>query len=73
MRRASLEDVYLDLLDEEADDMRLLAHQLFWDQRIFWRNRESAVFVFLFPILLYLLLSTVYDGDVPRHGRPPTT
>lgn len=50
--------------------MRLLAHQLLWDQRVFWRNRESAVFVFLFPILLFLLLSTVYDGDY--RGRPST-
>ena len=50
--------------------MRLLAHQLLWDQRIFWRNRESSVFVFLFPILLFLLLSTVYGGDF--RGRPST-
>ena len=50
--------------------MKLLAHQLLWDQRIFWRNRESAVFVFLFPILLFLLLSTVYGGDF--RGRPST-
>jgi len=50
--------------------VRLLAHQLFWDQRVFWRNRESAVFVFLFPILLFLLLSTVYGGDY--RGRPST-
>ena len=50
--------------------MRLLVHQLRWDQLVFWRNRESAVFVFLFPILLFLLLSTVYDGDY--RGRPST-
>lgn len=50
--------------------MRLFVHQLVWDQRTFWRNRESAVFVFLFPILLYLLLSTVYGGDY--RGRPST-
>jgi ABC-2 type transport system permease protein len=50
--------------------MRLFAHQLRWDQRVFWRNRESAVFVFLFPILLFLLLSTVYGGTY--RGRPVT-
>ena len=50
--------------------MTLFGHQLLWDQRIFWRNRESAVFVFLFPILLYLLLSTVYGGEF--RGRPAT-
>ncbi len=50
--------------------MRALAHQLRWDQRVFWRGRENAVFVFLFPILLYLLLSTVYSGEY--RGRPTT-
>jgi ABC-2 type transport system permease protein len=50
--------------------VRLLVHQLRWDQLVFWRNRESAVFVFLFPILLFLLLSTVYGGTY--RGRPVT-
>jgi ABC-2 type transport system permease protein len=50
--------------------VRLLLHQLRWDQVVFWRNRESAVFVFLFPILLFLLLSTVYGGTY--RGRPTT-
>jgi ABC-2 type transport system permease protein len=50
--------------------VRLLLHQLRWDQLVFWRNRESAIFVFLFPILLFLLLSTVYGGTY--RGRPST-
>ena len=50
--------------------MSVLAHQIRADQLIFWRGRESAVFVFLFPVLLFLLLSTVYDGDY--RGRPNT-
>ena len=44
--------------------MRLFLHQVRAEQRIFWRGRETAVFVFLFPILLFLLLSAVYDGEV---------
>jgi ABC-2 type transport system permease protein len=48
----------------------MLAHQVRADQLIFWRGRESAVFVFLFPVLLFLLLSTVYSGDY--RGRPLT-
>lgn len=43
--------------------MRLFAHQLRAEQLIFWRSREAAIFVFLFPILLFLLLSTVYEGE----------
>ena len=50
--------------------MTLFAHQVRADQLVFWRGRESAVFVFLFPVLLYLLLSTVYSGDY--RGRPNT-
>ena len=48
--------------------MSIFAHQVRSDQLVFWRNRESAVFVFLFPVLLFLLLSTVYGGDF--EGRP---
>jgi len=48
--------------------VRLLRHQLKWEQRLFWRSRESAVFVFLFPILLFALLTAVYNGHID--GRP---
>jgi ABC-2 type transport system permease protein len=48
--------------------VRLFLHQLRADQLIFWRNRESAVFVYLFPVLLFLLLGTVYGGEY--RGRP---
>jgi ABC-2 type transport system permease protein len=48
--------------------LRLLRHQLKWEQRVFWRSREAAVFVFLFPILLFALLTAVYNGHI--YGRP---
>jgi ABC-2 type transport system permease protein len=44
--------------------MSLLRHQLRWEQRTFWRNREAAVFVFVFPPLLFLLLGALYDGSI---------
>ena len=44
--------------------MRVLAHQLAFEQRIFWRSREAAVFIFIFPILLYALLVSVYSTDI---------
>jgi ABC-2 type transport system permease protein len=44
--------------------MRLLRHQLVGEQRVFWRNREGAFFVFLFPIVFLLLLGSVYDGTI---------
>jgi ABC-2 type transport system permease protein len=48
--------------------MRLFLHQLRNEQLLFWRSREAAVFVFLFPVLLFLLLGTVYSGTY--HGHP---
>jgi len=48
--------------------MRLLAHQLRAEQLIFWRSREAAIFVFVFPILLFVLLNAVYEGESDGHA-----
>ena len=47
--------------------MRLFWHQLKAEQKAFWRSRESAIFVFLFPPLLFVLLASVF-GDGTRDG-----
>jgi ABC-2 type transport system permease protein len=44
--------------------MSVLVHQLVYEQRIFWRSREAAVFIFIFPLLLYALLASVYSDDI---------
>lgn len=43
---------------------RLFLHQLRTEQLTFWRSRESAVFVFVFPLLLYALLGAVYSDEI---------
>jgi ABC-2 type transport system permease protein len=48
--------------------VNVFTHQLRAEQLIFWRSREAAVFVFLFPILLFVLLNAVYGGE--SEGRP---
>ncbi|MSO58453.1 MAG: ABC transporter permease [Thermoleophilia bacterium] len=48
--------------------MKGFVHQFRFEQRLFWRNREAAIFVFLFPPLLYLLVAALYDGEIG--GRP---
>lgn len=49
----------------------LFLHQLRSEQLVFWRSREAAFFIFLFPLLLYVLLSSVYSGTI--YGvRAPT-
>jgi ABC-2 type transport system permease protein len=45
--------------------MRLFLHELRAQQLLFWRNREAAFFSFLFPIILLVLLGSVYgDGTI---------
>jgi ABC-2 type transport system permease protein len=48
--------------------VKLFIHQLRTEQLVFWRSREAAVFVFLFPLLLFALLTAVYNGRI--YGRP---
>jgi ABC-2 type transport system permease protein len=47
---------------------RLFLHQLRSEQLVFWRSREAAFFIFLFPLLLFLLLGSVYSGRI--YGVP---
>jgi ABC-2 type transport system permease protein len=44
--------------------MRLFLHEVGAQQRVFWRSREAALFVFLFPLLLFMLLGSVYNGRI---------
>jgi ABC-2 type transport system permease protein len=46
----------------------LFAHQLRTEQLVFWRSREAAVFIFIFPPMLFVLLGSVYDDTID--GRP---
>jgi ABC-2 type transport system permease protein len=45
---------------------RLLVHQVRSEQLVFWRSREAAFFIFLFPLLLFVLLGSVYEGKFER-------
>jgi ABC-2 type transport system permease protein len=48
--------------------VRLFVHQVRSEQLLFWRSREAAFFVFVFPLLLFVLLASVYTGKIS--GRP---
>jgi ABC-2 type transport system permease protein len=41
---------------------RLFLHQLRSEQLVFWRSREAAFFIFIFPLLLFVLLGAIYHG-----------
>ena len=71
VRRPTLEQVYLDLVDEETGRrVKLFVHQFRTEQLVFWRSREAAFFIFIFPLLLFVLLGSVYYGRLPgRAGQ----
>ena len=50
--------------------MRLFVHQLRAEQLQFWRSREAAIFIFVFPMLLFVLLGSVYNGTISGHPAP---
>jgi ABC-2 type transport system permease protein len=50
--------------------VRLFLHQLRGEQLLFWRSREAAIFTFLLPIVLFLLLGEVYRGKIDGYPAP---
>jgi ABC-2 type transport system permease protein len=48
--------------------VRVFVHELRAQQLAFWRSKEAALFIFLFPLLLYVLLGSVYNGTI--YGVP---
>jgi ABC-2 type transport system permease protein len=50
--------------------VRVFRHQLTGEQRLYWRSRELAFFTFIFPLLIFVLLGSVYGDDTIKqeHG-----
>jgi ABC-2 type transport system permease protein len=47
--------------------LRMLAHQVRYEQLSFWRNPQSAIFTFVFPVVFVVILGALF-GSV---GRSP--
>jgi ABC-2 type transport system permease protein len=47
--------------------VRLFWHQLGGEQRLFWRSKEAAIFVFILPILLFVLVGSLYGEEIEGH------
>jgi ABC-2 type transport system permease protein len=44
------------------NDLRLLWHQVRYEQLSFWRNPQSAFFTFVFPVVLITLFGALFGG-----------
>ena len=54
--------------------LALLAHQLRYDQKAFWRNPASVFFTIMFPVVVFLILAIVFDGEeIAVHGGVEAT
>lgn len=48
--------------------MRLFVHELRTQQRLFWRNREAAIFTFFLPVVFFLIFGSVYGDSTIKEG-----
>ncbi len=46
--------------------MKMFVHQLRGEQRLYWRSRELAFFTFLFPLVIFALLGSVYGDEINK-------
>jgi ABC-2 type transport system permease protein len=55
--------------------MSLVLHQFRYDQKIFWRNPASVFFTVMFPVIVFLILAIVFNGETVqvRGGIDATT
>ncbi len=55
--------------------MSLVLHQFRYDQKAFWRNPASVFFTVMFPVLVFVILAIVFEGETVhvRGGVPATT
>jgi ABC-2 type transport system permease protein len=55
--------------------MSLVLHQFRYDQRAFWRNPASVFFTVMFPVIVFVILAVVFDGETVhvRGGVEATT
>ena len=49
-------------LPRRRGTLRLLAHQVRYEQLSFWRNPQSAVFTFVFPVVFITIIGALFGG-----------
>jgi ABC-2 type transport system permease protein len=55
--------------------LALVGHQFRYDQKAFWRNPASVFFTVMFPVIVFLILAVVFNGETVnvRGGVKATT
>ncbi len=55
--------------------LALVGHQFRYDQKAFWRNPASVFFTVMFPVIVFLILAVVFNGQTVevRGGVDATT
>lgn len=55
--------------------LALVGHQFRFDQKAFWRNPASVFFTVMFPVIVFLILAVVFNGETihVRGGVEATT
>src|SRR5437588_9939074 len=53
-------------------DSTIVARQLVYEQRNFWRNPVSAFFAFLFPIIFLVVFATLFENTTAKVGAATT-
>jgi ABC-2 type transport system permease protein len=43
--------------------LALVGHQFRYDQKAFWRNPASVFFTVMFPVIVFLILAVVFNGE----------
>jgi ABC-2 type transport system permease protein len=46
----------------------MVGHQFRYDQKAFWRNPAAVFFTVMFPVIVFLILAVVFDGEVVDVG-----
>jgi ABC-2 type transport system permease protein len=46
----------------QRDDLRLVTHQVGYEQLSFWRNPQSAIFTFIFPVLFVAIMGALFGS-----------
>ena len=46
--------------------LALVGHQFRYDQKAFWRNPASVFFTVMFPVIVFLILAVVFNGETVK-------